>query len=320
MKVPFSFLSSLADSMSDFFFFKQRQGYDYAGSMNFLKPFDHFLAENAHCGSILQAEDLERYCSEISHMKMGCRKNRLSVLRQFTQYLHAVEPESAMLPKQLLPRKPKSIRFYPLTSIQVSDLMQATHVLRPKNGIRPHCIRFLIGLLYSTGLRIGEATALNIQDIDIKNSTLFVRRGKFHKERIVPMSSSTLEAMKQWLERRAGYAGCEASAPVFIAKWNKRLNGNQALYAFRRLSKHCGLEGKTHPCLHDLRHNYACHNLARWREAEKDVNALLPVLANAMGHVDYLATQIYMHVDAVSLQQASGKFTTHIKQTLENLK
>ncbi len=60
--------------------------------------------------------------------------------------------------------------------------MAATAILGPDKGIGKECMRFLIGLLYCTGLRISEALALNLADMDPVNSTLFVRRGKFHKE------------------------------------------------------------------------------------------------------------------------------------------
>lgn len=57
-----------------------------------------------------------------------------------------------------------------------------------------------------------------------------------------------------------------------------------------------------------------------WREEQADVDALLPVLANAMGHVDFFATQIYIHIQAGSLQQASIKFNSHVTHSKENTK
>jgi integrase len=153
--------------------------------------------------------------------------------------------------------------------------------------------------------------------VEAKQSTLFVRRGKFRKERIVPMSPTTVEALNQWLLLRACYAGNEASAPLLVAGWNKRLGRHQASNAFARLCVHCGLDGDPPPRLHDLRHNYACRRLALWREGQEDVDALLPILANAMGHVDFHGTQVYIHIDAAALQRASAKFREHTNHALE---
>jgi len=320
MKAPVRFASSLADRMVRFIAFKRIQGYDYADGMDCLKRFDSFLSKKGCSDGVLHAEDMDHYCAETVGLKASTRTGLHSAVRQFSLYLHAMEPQSAVLHARILPRQPRSIRFYPLSPAQIGNLMAATEILNPKKGIRPHGIRFLIGLLYSTGLRIGEALALNLHDVDTEHSTLFVRRGKFRKERIVPISPSTLDAMEKWLERREHYAGSEASAPLFVVKWNKRLGRDQAASAFRRLCNHCGIDGNPPPRLHDLRHNYACRRIALWRKAQEDVDALLPVLANAMGHVNFFATQVYIHIDAASLQQASVKFNTHINHYLENSK
>ena len=69
-----------------------------------------------------------------------------------------------------------------------------------------------------------------------------------------------------------------------------------------------------------LRHNYACRRLALWREAGLDIEALLPVLATAMGHVNILATQRYLHIDAIGLLDASEKFNTYSTNPREQSK
>ncbi len=261
-----------------------------------------------------------RYVAQTAGLKASTRANLLAVLRQFSRYLHAIKPESAVLAQQVLPRKARVIRFYPLTPSQVGSLMDDAKILQPENALRMHVIRFLIGLLYSTGLRIGEALALNLQDVDMERATLFVGRGKFGKERIVPMSSSTLDAMKRWLKKRSCCGGRHANAPLLIEQRNQRLTYNQAAHSFRRLCVYGGLDRAPPPRLHDLRHNFATRNLAIWRATGQNVDALLPVLANVMGHVDFFATQIYLHVNANGLQQASAKLNNHVNHLLENLK
>ena len=318
MNNQFCFISSLAGQIVQFITFKRMQGYVYTQEISCLKRFDSFLAEKQFNSTVLSTEDLNCYCADTVNMKAGTRAQHLSAVRQLSLYLHAVDHQSAVLPKHIQPRSPRSIRFYPLAPEEVGQLMKSSDILSLDNFMLVHCIRFLIGLLYSTGLRIGEALNLDIQDVNMKNSTIFVRPSKFRKERIVPMSSSTLDAVKIWFKRREEYAGSETA--VLITKYNQRLYRKQASSAFRRLCIHCGFIGETPPRIHDLRHNYACRCIALWREAQEDVNALLPVLANAMGHVNFFATQIYIHIDAASLQQASAKFNAHITHSLENSK
>jgi integrase len=269
---------------------------------------------------MLHGEEMQGYCAEIARLGASRQAGLLSAVRQFSIYLHALEPQSAILPLHILPRHSRAIRFHPLSEAEIGRLMKAAETLSPRNGIRPHCIRFLVGLLYCAGLRITEALALNLGDVDAENATLFVRCGKFRKERLVPMSHSTLNAMAAWLDRRGCHAGSEPSTPLFIDRWNKRLGRDQAAGAFRRLCASCGIGDRPRPRLHDLRHNYACRRLALWREEREDIDAMIPVLANAMGHVNIFSTQVYIHIDAASLHQASAKFNAHIAHSREDSK
>jgi site-specific recombinase XerD len=315
-KLP-HFVSLLAERMVQFMNFKHMQGYDYTDGQEALLRFDSFLSRTQCPGPVLRREDLDGYCKDLRQKQLGTQAKLLSTVRQFSHFLRAMEPESEVLSARILPRRPQTIRFYPLSTEQVGELMATIPILRPGSGIRPACLRFLIGLLYSTGLRIGEALALNLGDVDQRQGSLFVRDGKRHKERLVLMSASTLDALQRWLCLRHDYAGNEANAPLLVSGWNQRLKNWQAARAFARLCAHCGITGSPAPRLHDLRHNYACRCLALWREANEDVDALLPVLANAMGHVDFRSTQHYMHIDAVALQQAAAKFHNHVYDVQE---
>jgi len=317
MKARTGLTSPLAERIVQFVAFKRMQGYDYGSGGDELRRFDGFLTRTGYGHRVLELDVLERYAAAIAALSHSSRVGRLSTVRQFSIYLHTLAPESAVLPERLVPRAARVVRFYPLSSSQVGELMAAAPTLGPGDGLRAECIRLLIGLLYSTGMRISEALALNLGDVRSADSMLFVRRGKFRKERLVPMSASTREAVERWLRLRARYAESGPGCPLFVTGWNKRLSRDRAYRMFRRLCSRCGLGGTPAPRLHDLRHNYACACIARWRQKQEDVDALLPVLANAMGHCDFHATEIYLHIHAADLQQASGKFRQHVYRTME---
>lgn len=312
-----SLTSSLAERMEEFIAFKRMQGYEYRDGADALRQFDAFLTQSRYTSRTLQPDILERYADALEPRRHSTRAGRLSTVRQFSLYLHAREPESVLLPKRLVPRRPRTIRFYPLSASNVGELMAATAILICRHELLAECIRFLIGMLYSTGLRISEALALTLGDIDPVDSTLFVRRGKFRKERLVPMSPSTHAAMDRWLQRRARYAPSDPSTPLFVAGTNRWLTYRRAQRLFRGLCIHCGLEADPPPRLHDLRHNYACACIAQWRHHHEDVNALLPVLANAMGHTTYHDTEIYIHIDAAALCEAGERFKQHVQHPRE---
>ena len=135
MRTASGFTSSLRQRMVQFIAFKRMQGYTYNEGVERLERFDAFLTKNGCGDELLHIEEFDRYRAEIDGWCCRTRAVNLSVVRQFSRYLHAFEPESALLPLGLVPREPRSIRFYPLSTEQVSDLMAATAILTPDNGI-----------------------------------------------------------------------------------------------------------------------------------------------------------------------------------------
>jgi len=315
MKKITQFHSTLACRMYEFVNFKRMQGYDYTDQARTLGYFDRFLFAEPRPdqGPGLTLRTLQRYVATTEHLEAFSRSTRIASVREFSRYLHAREPHSVVLPKNILPRHRRTVRFFPITPRQVADLMGAAATALPTDGIRPQSVSVLIGLLYSTGLRIAEALNLTLGDIDREHSTLHVVNGKFGKERLVPMDPSTLTALNGYLAVRGPQGSNSCSSTLFIGSYDTALTYGQAYRAFARLCRHCGIQGDPLPRLHDLRHNYACRRLALWREAGLDINAMLPVLATAMGHVNIFATQLYLHIDAIALLEASEKFHTHFK-------
>lgn len=311
MKSTTVFQSALADAMSRFVAFKGMNGYDYSGRSVLLKRFDRFLEQYGCPDGLLSMEIFRNYAATIAHLAPGTQLNLLSAVRTFSRWLHAYRNESRVLPVSMLPDYRDRTRFYRIEPEQVGSLMDATSMLRSPHSVRAPCMRFLIGLLYSTGLRVNEALKLNLADVDVHQATLYVRKGKFHKDRLISLSRSSCEALNDWLQLRAQYGSNAKTAPLLLGAYNKRLTYGQAKCEFRKLCRHCGLEGQSPPRLHDLRHNYACHCIARWRENGQDVQALLPVLAQAMGHVSIFTTQVYIHLDAGTLQDAGSTFRNH---------
>ena len=312
-----TYKSPLGDMMEQFVMHRRMQGFDYTASANTLNFFDRFLCGMDCSDGLLHGEYFPGYIETLSHLNPKTRGGRLGVVHRFSLYLNAYRPESRVMPLRLLPAYTRNIRFYRITPAEVCGLMRAAERLPPKGGIRYACIRFLIGLLYTTGLRISEATGLNLGDVDLERNTLFIHRGKFGKDRLIALSPSTRNALDEWLRLRSSYAGNGNSAPLFMIAQNKRLVRQQANRAFRRLCEKCGLQGEPPPRLHDLRHNYACECMNRWRREGKDIQTLLPVLSTAMGHVNPCATQRYIHINAATLLNASGKIHDRFIQPSE---
>jgi integrase len=158
-----------------------------------------------------------------------------------------------------------------------------------------HC---LFGLLSVTGLRLGEARNLELQDVDLKAAVLTIRGTKFGKFRLVPLHASTCKVLADYLARRERHwAARPVSSYLFVSSWGNRLDYRQIHRAFYAASRQIGLRGVSDshgPRLHDMRHVFATNTLVHWYQSDQDPERLLPILSAYLGHVHVADTQWYL--------------------------
>lgn len=301
------FNSSLALYMQEFVAFKKGQDYDYTSQATRLYRFDQFLQKRNYPLKLLNIEIITAYIEQISALKSCCRANYLGVVREFTKYLHTRTPESCIsftFPFKVL----RPTRFHLYTNEEICKLMNAATKMRMRDKVRPFCMRFLIGLLSCTGLRIDEALSLTRADVDLVNQRLFIKKGKFGKQRYVPLGENTVRKVQEWYELCKQYVEARESSPLFIDQRLKKLTYWRVNTDFTKMRQLCGLmRGRCSPRLHDFRHTYACNCILKW-QASGEVNSKLPILATVLGHVNIKSTQIYLHISFAQLQQAAGRF------------
>jgi len=295
--------------MNDFVAFKQLQGYDYTHPPKHLRPFDRFLADQDFHKPYLTPDIVNAYLAHTQSLAPSTRYTRLSVLRQFSRYLHQLEPVSHLLGQRPV-KPPNWPRYYLYDDDELRALMHATRDLSPASSLRPHTYYTLIGLLYTTGLRIDEALSLNLHDVRLDEKLLDVRLGKFAKARLLPLADSTVDALHAYENLRRACHSTRASEPFFISRWGRRLKYRTVARTFEKLREREGLGAQADPPprLHDLRHTFATRCLLEWYREGKDVNAMLPVLATAMGHASIKHTLVYLHLSSQVLAEAKTQF------------
>ena len=141
-------------------------------------------------------------------------------------------------------------------------------------------------LFYSSGLRLSELAALNIEDIDLHDQSLLVRSGKGGKARLLPIGAKAISALNHWLLQRLKHISLLETA-VFITTRGKRLGQRSIELRLALWCKKKGIAEHIHP--HMLRHSFASHLL----EASQDLRAVQELL----GHSNISTTQIYTHLD-----------------------
>jgi integrase len=138
---------------------------------------------------------------------------------------------------------------------------------------------------------------LVLSDYNPVEQTLLVRASKFHKSRLVALSVDAATEMAKYLRARRRLPH-PPDAPLLTADVAGRrpYAGPAIMRALQGLMRNAGIRtasGRA-PRIHDVRHTYAVHALLRWYHQGADVQAKLPALAAAMGHVSIVSTAYYL--------------------------
>lgn len=213
-----------------------------------------------------------------------------------------------------LPKPPQPFVPYVFSQDELQRLLDAAAGYNnPNSSLEANTVRALLLLLYGAGLRISEALALTLSDVDLPDGLLTIRESKFYKTRLVPMGPRLTTAMATYMiERRHMSHSHRAEATFFITRNGARVKRHMAENTFRRLRdrakvyRHDG--ARYQPRLHDLRGTFAVHRLVSWYRLGKDLQNLLPKLATYLGHAHVGATQRYLTMTPELLHEASMRF------------
>jgi integrase len=227
---------------------------------------------------------------------------RLVVIRDLARHVHGIDPAAAeLVPPGLIRSRVVRRHPYLYSDAQVEALLSAASALSPP-AIAATMHTF-IGLLSVSGMRAGEAVALDVGDLDIDQQVLAVT-GKYNKERLVPLHRSVVEVLAKYLGDRG------AQEPFFLGVRGGRLNANTARAVFRQLVAECRLEprpGCGTPRLHDFRHRFAVISLADAQRSGSDIDACVAVLADYLGHVDAACTYWYLEASLELMTSVSER-------------
>jgi len=243
---------------------------------------------------------------------------RLGFVRSFTRYHIATDPQTEIPPPGLLPFSPHRARPYLYSEEEIAHLLRCALGLHPIDGLRPWTFYCLLGLLSVTGLRIGEAIRLQLEDVNLQDGLLVIRGTKFGKSRLVPIHRTTQEVLAEYLVRRERcLAARNVSQFFFINSHGHHLDIGDIHRIFYKLSRQTGLRGATAshgPRLHDFRHRFAVQTLLRWYRSGEDAERHLPVLSTYLGHVHVADTYWYLSACPELMAQAVARLETHWEQ------
>jgi len=313
------FSSCLAPQMDRFINLRRLSGTDYHSQTLLLEYFDRFLIQHDFNWPHITREITDSYQQGLTTLAPRTQGNRMCVIRQFCKYLAGSDPQNYVPGPLKMVRSHRAHQPYIYNSRQLRALLAAGSRLLPLGSLRPHTYPTLLGLLYSTGIRIGEAMALNLDDVQSSTQRLYIAEGKFRKARWVALSDSTGRALQHYIDIRFKSAPHSPDAPLLLNNRRRRLCYPTVNQTFRGLLQKCDIphNKRTGPRIHDLRHTFAVHRLLAWYRQGQDVNARLPALATYMGHVDISSTQIYLQPTAELLEQVHQRFHNYYLNNID---
>lgn len=186
-------------------------------------------------------------------------------------------------------RAPKSPKLLPKAlSVEAAQRLLGSH---PADAARLIRDQAMFELMYSSGLRLAELVALDLDDgrLDLREAQVTVT-GKGGRTRTVPVGSQARTALRRWLEARDQLARAGERA-LFVGERGRRISRSLVNLRLKAMARRQGLEASVHP--HVLRHSFASHLL----QSSQDLRAVQEML----GHASISTTQVYTHLDFQAL-------------------
>ena len=239
------------------------------------------------------------------------RSRRLSMIRQFLEYLSASDPNTQTPEPGLFAsyKRPKPFLF---TNEELEKVL-AEAAQWKAGDFSSVVLHTAIGLIAATGLRASEALGLDRNDVMPRDrpGTLLIRDSKFGKSRLVPLHPSVQRQLSTYAGHRE-LLGYGADTPAFfVSRHRRRLSYATLSGAFAEIIRRLGIRarnGSRSPTLHSLRHTFAVTRLRVWHEEGVDVKTRLGHLATYLGHIDFRETFWYVTSTPELLVTATAAF------------
>lgn len=281
---------------------KEAAGSNVRSFLTALREFDNF-AMREHLPSVcIKQSDIEKWRSIITGKTPTTIYLKYCVVSQFLRYMARLGIPCYI---PVYPRKPKNLYVpYIFSEDELGRMFKAADGLVFERRVFKcgiFSIPVLLRLLYSTGMRIGEACSLVNSDVDMVSRIILIRDTKNKRDRQLPISDSLFVILEQYREKRRKLPLRDVDnsvRPFLVALDGSPLTGQSARHWFFKILEQCGINyiPRVGPRIHDLRHTFAVHVLNKLAREGVDMHCCLPVLSIALGHKCVSDTEYYVRI------------------------
>lgn len=289
------FVGNFEELLIQFVQLKRSLGYKYTADADALKRFSKFTLNYTIKNHALTKELVDAWIAKKPTELDVTREKRINNIRQFAKYLTDLGYD-AYIPFCKTKINRNLYTPYIFTKEELSSFFTVCDAIKPHPLSNRHLfLPAIYRLLYGCGLRISEALALKVRDVDLKTGIVIIHEAKSSKDRLTPMSSSLLHYFNGYSSKIHG-----ASTPgdyFFIKKDKSTIAPGTVYKSFRKLLWQSGIShgGKGRgPRMHDFRHTFAVNSLNKMVREGTDLYCALPVLSTYLGHASIAATEKYL--------------------------
>jgi integrase len=226
---------------------------------------------------------------------------RLKILRPFARWLRQFEPNTAVPDESIFGPVPGRVAPHIYRDEEILQLLAAARGLHPHGGLRPATYETVFGLIAAAGLRVSEALALRDADVDLTAGTLTVRQTKFAKSRLLPLHSTTVQALVRYRHLRRRSVPTTAQMPFFIGTRGRRLGQplgqrqvHRVFIELRDQLQWVNRGAHDGPRIHQLRHSFAVRRVMLWHRQGVDIDQAMLSLSTYLGHAKISNTYWYL--------------------------
>lgn len=310
--------AALERDAAQFLAFKRAMGMGYRRAEFVLRGFVRFVRERYGERPVSLEEAVARWVTRIHGRKAITVGNEFGMVRQLCLFRRRRDPRGFVPDHAVAPVKESVFVPYVFSRPEVLALVGAA-TRHEGRRIWGAMLRTLTLMLYCTGMRLGEAVRLRIEDVDLRQGILTVQHSK-GRSRILPVRTDLVGELRQYLRCREDVlvaCNVKGSSALFVRRDGSTLTVRAASDALRRLLRDLGLKpprGRIGARPYEFRHAFAVHRLTEWAVEGVDVHAKLPLLSAYLGHVNVLGTEVYLKATPQLMQLASQRFEQHARR------
>ena len=278
---------------------------NYRVEKTILYAFDNYCVDNGLEDSMLTEESIESYARS-GRVTLPQSGKRYRVLYNFYEYRRAQDPSLEPIHPQRIDAKRHRHTCYIYTDEDIARMMDYPNRQPMWNKELGTRWQLWIGLLVTTGCRVGELVNLKMGDVDRDGCVLTIRETKFRKSRLLPVDKTVIEAIERYIPMRTNPTSPYLFTSRKSEKWQSgTMNGlfNKAIHALK-----IGENAVNKPRIHDFRHTFAVRKVVEWNRMGIDVQSMMNVLSTYMGHAHYDDTTYYLESSSEILRSAAERF------------